>query len=189
MTSRTATVPGHTDGPARAVPSSRPATWRTIEAVRAVWGAALMIGPRTVLERVHGVRADSRSIAVARVLGARHLAQAALSGIAPTPAVLALGVWVDTVHAGTALTFAAADHARARAGITDAAVAAGWAAAGFRDVTRGRAPRPAEERRRDQLARTVLQHLPAGRPLLAQAAARDQAGPEPAARVRALLSA
>jgi hypothetical protein len=109
-------------------------------------------------------------MAVARVLGARHLTQAALSGIRPTPAVLALGVWVDTVHAGTALAFAAADPARARAGITDAAVAGGWAAAGFRDVTRGRAPLHPQERRRDQLARTVLKRVPAGRPLLARAA-------------------
>ena len=177
MNSQSATRPRHTEGPARAIPSSpprsRPATQRRIEAVRAVWGAALMIGPRTILERVHGVRADSRSIAIARILGARHLTQAALSGIRPTPAVLALGIWVDTVHAGTALTLAAADHARARAGITDAAVAAGWAAAGFRDMTQGRALRRTQERRRDQLACLALQHLPAGRALLARSAARD----------------
>lgn len=175
MNSQSATRPHQTEGPARAVPSSshaRPATGRRIEAVRAVWGAALMISPRTILEHVHGVRADSRSIAIARILGARHLTQAALSGIRPTPAILALGVWVDTVHAGTALTLAAADHARARAGITDAAVAAGWAAAGFRDMAQGRAPQHTGERRSDQLARTVLQHLPVGRALLARSAAR-----------------
>ena len=149
-----------------------PASGRAIEVARALWGAALMIGPRTVLEQVHGVRADSRSIAVARVLGARHLTQAALSGIRPTPAVLALGVWVDAVHAGTALTFAAADHARARAWITDAAVAAGWAGAGFRDLTRGSAPRHAGQRLRDRLAGAVLAHLPAGQSLLTRAAAR-----------------
>ena len=164
-------MPGQTNSPTRPVPS-RPASWRTIEVVRAIWGAALLIGPATVLQQVHGVRADSRSIAVTRVLGARHLTQAALSGIRPTPAVLALGVWVDTVHAGTALTFAAADHARARAAITDAAVAAGWAAAGFRDLARGRASRPTRERLRDQLARAALRHLPAGPALLSRCTAR-----------------
>jgi hypothetical protein len=140
-----------------------------IEVARGVWGAALLVSPRAVLEQVHGVRADARSIAVARVLGARHLAQATLSGVRPTPAVLALGVWVDTVHAGTALTLAAADRTRARAGVTDAAVAAGWAAAGFRDLARGRVPGQASERLRDRLAGSVLDRLPAGRALLSRA--------------------
>lgn len=167
--------PRHADGPARAVPSplwGRPGSWRTIEVVRAAWGAALLIGPGTMLKRMHRVQADSRTIAVARLLGGRHLTQAALSGIRPTPAVLALGVWADTAHASTALAFAAADRARARAAIIDAAIAFAWAAAGFRDLTEGRAPRPASERRRDQLARSVLQHLPAARPLLARVSLR-----------------
>ena len=169
MTSKTAAVVRFADHRARAVhPPSRErrGTGRALEIARAAWGAALLIGPRTVLEHVHRVRADSRSIAVARLLGARHVAQAALSGTRPAPAILVLGVWVDTAHAGTALVLAAADHARARAAITDAAVAAGWAAAGLRDLTRGRVQRHAGVRRRDQLARSVLRHLPAGRFLL-----------------------
>jgi hypothetical protein len=171
MTTTTA-APRHAAGPARGVPSPppRPGARRGLEVARAAWGAALLIGPRLVLEHIHGVRADSRSIAVARVLGARHVAQAALSGIRPAPAVLALGVWADTAHAGTALILTIADHARARAAMTDAAVAAGWALAGFRELTRNSAPRPADEPRRDQLARSVLRHLPAGRPLLTRAA-------------------
>jgi hypothetical protein len=159
----------------------RPATWRAIEVARAAWGAALLIGPRVMLEHVHQVRADSGSIAVARLLSARHLAQAAFSGIRPTPAILALGVWVDTAHAGTALVLAATDRARARAAITDAAVAAGWAAAGLRDLTRSEPSWRTDQRRRDRLARGVLQRLPAGRILLARAASRR---PDTSARPR-----
>ncbi|MFY0408575.1 hypothetical protein [Solicola sp. PLA-1-18] len=40
---------------------------------------------------------------VARLLGARHLAQACLSGTRPTPEVIAMGVQVNAVHALTAL--------------------------------------------------------------------------------------
>ncbi len=171
MTRKTATAPRRPEGhPARAVPPAPPraGTRLTIEAVRAAWGAALLFGPGIMLEQVFRVRADSRSIAVARLLGARHVAQAVLSGSRPAPAVLALGVWVDTAHAGTALAFAAADRPRARAAIFDGAVAAGWAAAGFRDLARSWAPRAVGERRRDHLARTLLRHLPAGPALLAR---------------------
>ncbi len=136
MIRTTTTAPRHADGPAR------PGARGTLEVARAAWGAALLIGPGFVLEHVHGVRADSRSIAVARVLGARHVAQAALSGIRPTPAALALGVWADAAHAGTGLIFAAADRARARAALIDAAVAAGWAAAGLYALTRRSGSRP-----------------------------------------------
>lgn len=163
---RTTTAP-HQAAP---FPAARPGAPGTLEAARAAWGAALLIGPGTVLEHVHGVRADSRSTAVARVLGARHVAQAALSGARPAPSVLALGVWADAAHAGTGLIFAAADRARARAALIDAAVAAGWAAAGLYGLTRIRAQPPAAERRRDHLARRLLRHLPAGRSLLTRAA-------------------
>lgn len=186
MTSKTATAPRRTEGRAGTVPSlprARLASGRMIEIARAAWGAALLIGPTAMLEQIHRVRADSRSIAVARLLGARHLAQAGLSGIRPTPAVLALGVWVDAAHAGTALTLAATDHSRARAAITDAAIAVGWAAAGFRDLTQGRASHHGD-RHRDQVARSVLQHLPAGRTLLSRAASR-----QPASRTIRLLRA
>jgi len=53
--------------------------------------------------------------------------------------------------------------------MTDAALAAGWAFAGFRELTRNSAPRPADERRRDQLARSVLRHLATVRPPLTRA--------------------
>lgn len=100
------------------------------------------------------------------MLGARHLAQAALSGVDPSPEVLALGVWVDTIHALTAAALALADRSRARAGLIDMGVAAVWAGAGYRDLRADVATPPAHDRRRDRLARLVLRHAPGGAPLL-----------------------
>lgn len=149
---------------------------RPIELGRAGWGAALMIAPRLVLENVHHLRVDTKSVVITRALGARQLAQAALSGIRPSPEVLAMGVWVDTVHALTAVALVLADRSRARAGVVDAAVACLWAVFGYRDLGAGHPPAPAHQRRRDQLARTVLSMAPGGSPLmrLIDAARRHQ---------------
>jgi len=79
-----------------------------------------------------------RRIELARVLGARQVAQAALSG-RPTPEVLALGVWVDLLHA-----------------------ALGWCDLG-RDDASG-----AGGSRRDRLAVLLLRRLPGGQTLRAR---------------------
>ena len=139
---------------------------RFIELGRAVWGSALLLAPDTTLTAMHGLKTDSRSIVIARVLGARQLAQAGLSGLDPSPEVLAMGVWVDVAHAATAFGLAAADRSRARAGITDGLVALLWAGLGYRDLVQGNATAPAHDRRRDQLARTVLGVTPGGGTLL-----------------------
>lgn len=125
----------------------------------------MLVAPRQVMGAV-GVGVDSRSVAIGRILGARHLTQAVLSGVRPSPEVLAMGVWVDTVHAITALGFAAADRARARAGLTDTAVAGLWAGAGYRDLLQTQATLPSHQRVRDRLARLVLGIAPGGRFLL-----------------------
>jgi hypothetical protein len=152
---------------------------RRIELARAGWGAALLLAPRQVLEQVHHVHVDRKSLIVARILGARHLSQAALSGIGPSPDVLALGIWADCAHAATALTFAALDPSRARAALTDAAIAAVWAGAGCRDLATGAVAPPRHERRRDDLARRVLGYAPGGSALLhlADTATRRGRGP------------
>ena len=73
---------------------------RYIELLRAGWGAGLLAAPETVLERVHGLRVDRKAVVVARILGARHLLQAGLSGASPSPERVAGGVWVDSAIAG-----------------------------------------------------------------------------------------
>lgn len=139
---------------------------RRIEVGRAAWGLALLLAPRLVLERVHRVQVDSRSLAVARVLGARQLAQAALSGIRPTPEILAVGVWVDTAHAITGGGLAVMDRSRARAAVTDMAVAGAWAILGYRDLVSDRLILDGQEHGRDRRARRLLSHLPLGDLLL-----------------------
>jgi hypothetical protein len=146
----------------------RTSTYRGIEALRGAWGAALLVAPDRVLGSVHGLQADTKSRVVARVLGARQLTQAVLSGLRPSPEVLAMGVWVDAVHALTAIGLAVVDPDRARAGATDTAIAGLWATAGYRDLRRGRAGAPSHQRRRDQLATVVLRHVPGAGPLRRQ---------------------
>lgn len=139
---------------------------RAIEIGRAVWGAGLLAAPSSMLGTIHGLQVDTKSTVIARVLGARQLTQAGLSGIAPSPEILAMGVWVDVAHAATAFGLAVVDRSRARAGITDGVVALTWAGIGYRDLRGGTATPPSYDRRRDQLARTVLGLVPGGGPLL-----------------------
>lgn len=141
---------------------------RWIELLRTGWGAALLLAPHQVLTRLH-VHVDATAITVTRILGARQLAQAALSGINPSPEVLAMGIWVDSAHAATAISLAALDPTRARAALTDTTVAALWAGAGYRDLSNGVATPPQHDRRRDNLARLVLRLTPGGGALLRRA--------------------
>jgi hypothetical protein len=97
--------------------------YRGIEILRAIWGAALLVDPVRALDATDSAPVDTASRAVARILGARQLVQAILSGLRPSPEVLAMGVWVDTVHALTAAALALSVRRRARAGYTDAAIA------------------------------------------------------------------
>jgi hypothetical protein len=149
--------------------SSATAPFRLIELVRGLWGAALLAAPRLVLSEIHGVDADRKAVVVTRILGARHLTQAALSGINPSPEIIATGTWVDSVHSLTALALAAADRRRARAGITDAIIAAAWMLFGAHNLTTGATPPPTHQRRRDQLAQQILPRLPGGQRLWASA--------------------
>jgi len=80
---------------------------------------------------------------------------------------------VDVVHAFTAVALAVVDRTRARAGLTDTAVAGLWAGVGWRDLRTARATPPAHDRRRDALARRVLAMAPGGS-MLARIAEYDR---------------
>ena len=100
--------------------------WRAFTAVRAVWGVALCVAPGRLV-RATGSVSDRSGRATLRVLGARHLAQAALIGQgSPTPLKEA-GAGVDAVHAATAGIFATLDARHRRVAAADAVVAAEWA--------------------------------------------------------------
>ena len=143
--------------------------FRFIEIVRGLWGAALLAAPRPVLSRIHGVDVDRKAVLVARILGARHVTQATLSGPHPSPEVLATGTWVDSVHSLTAFGLAAINPRRARGALIDAAVAAVWALFGAHDLSTGACPPPNHQRRRDRLAQLILPLLPGGQRLSASA--------------------
>jgi hypothetical protein len=72
-----------------------------------------------------------RTRRVAQVLGARHLIQAALTAVAPRPAVFAVGSQVDAVHTASMVLLAAASRAGRRAALADALTEAALAAAGL----------------------------------------------------------
>jgi hypothetical protein len=102
-------------------------------AVRAAYGAALCCAPGPVLRLAGGPGAGASPDArvVARVLGGRHIAQAVLSAMRPTPAVLALGAGTDVLHSASMIALAALDRPRRRLGVSDSLMAAAFAAGGW----------------------------------------------------------
>ncbi|TNM67098.1 hypothetical protein FHN55_11250 [Streptomyces sp. NP160] len=136
-----------------------------LQGARATWGTALLVAPGPVLRLVGEAEPDPRSRAVVRVLGARHLAQAAFSGRAPGRATLADGAWVDVVHAVTSLALAAGDRPRARLALLDALVALTWGTATARAARRVPLVSGEPASRRERLARAVHPLLP-GAPAL-----------------------
>ena len=135
---------------------------RPLEIARGTWGLACLAAPAWIVRTVGGAPADHRAVVVTRILGARHLVQAGFTAVAPGPAVLAAGTWVDSVHALTAVAFAVVDPRRARLSLIDAAIATAWSLAARREVAGARAVRGADGRLvwTERLARGVLPLLP-----------------------------
>jgi hypothetical protein len=112
-----------------------------LEAVRASYGGLLLAAPRRILNLCTPGQASPRALGVVRVLGARHLLQAALTAgvlsargraeeIPPDRALLA-GSGVDTVHAASMLELALARRPLRRAALTDALLESTLAAFGI----------------------------------------------------------
>jgi hypothetical protein len=116
--------PGEPVRPPRAFPL------RAFPLLRAGYGAVLLAAPGPVLGLCTGEPASRRSRAVARVLGARHLGQAAVTAGRPSAEVLSAGVLVDLAHAVSMLALAAGDRALRRAELIDALAATILAAVG-----------------------------------------------------------
>lgn len=114
-------------------------------AVRGGYGALQLATPALVSERLQGRPLDTRARTVARILGARQLAQAVVSGREPGYSVLALGVEADLLHALSMLGLAAVSPARRRAALTDTLIAASFAAAGALAARAASAERPPPE--------------------------------------------
>ena len=116
--------------PAVAAPQRGPAVATALQLVRAGYGAALLLMPGPAIGLATGRPPSPWTRRIARVLGARHLAQAALTAAAPSSAVFAAGSQVDTVHAASMFLLAAVSRSGRRPALTDALTEAAFAAAG-----------------------------------------------------------
>ncbi len=106
------------------------ATPRAFSLTRAAYGAVLLCAPGVVISRCTGQPASTRARAVARVLGSRHLLQAAVTARAPSALVLRAGAQVDLAHAASMLALGAVGRPLRRAQLADGLVAAIFAALG-----------------------------------------------------------
>jgi len=103
---------------------------------RLVYGSTSGVYGDCAGERIDETRplrpASARARGVTRLLGARHLLQAALtSGPAPGAARLAIGAAVDLTHAASMAALAAADPKLRRATLADALIETTFGAAGL----------------------------------------------------------
>jgi hypothetical protein len=84
--------------------------------------------PGRLITAVTGRQASGRARAVARILGARHLAQAAICGAVPARGLIEAGSAADGLHAASMLVLAGIDPGLRRALLGDALVATTLAA-------------------------------------------------------------
>jgi hypothetical protein len=104
-------------------------TWGLMVA-RVVWAALLLGCPGVALRAMGGSDPGGRWRLVARVLGARHLAEALLER-GGRPDRVRLAAVVDTAHAASVIGFAILDRSRRRVALADASVAGSFAAYGW----------------------------------------------------------
>jgi hypothetical protein len=98
-----------------------------IAALRAAYGTVLLAIPGPVLE-AFGAPPDQPAETVARVLGARHVAQAVATRRGRFARV---GAAVDALHAASMFAFAAVDDVHRRAALVDGTIAAALCAGGL----------------------------------------------------------
>ncbi|HEY2507554.1 MAG TPA: hypothetical protein VGI58_13655 [Streptosporangiaceae bacterium] len=118
----------------RAVTPGSEARWASL--VRAGYGAVLVCLPGPLIAMVTGKPVTSRTVVVARVLGVRHLAQAAICGLVPAPGVVRAGAAVDGLHAASMLAAAAAEPGLRRATLADSGIATAFASAALATLRR-----------------------------------------------------
>jgi len=104
---------------------------RGLTAIRTCWGAALLIAPGAVLGALPHQQIDRPARAFARILGVRHLAQAAIVSPQPTRGWILAGAVVDAIHASTMVALALLLPDRRRLALTNVVTAGAFAAAGL----------------------------------------------------------
>ena len=105
---------------------------QVLPAARACYGGILLLAPGPVIRLCTRGPASRRAQYVTRVLGVRHLVQAALTaGAPPDNARLGIGAAVDLTHAASMVGLALRDHAIRPATLVDAAIETLLAGAGL----------------------------------------------------------
>lgn len=112
---------------------------RLLEVARGALGACEILAPDAVAAHLLGLRSDPPANATLRVLGVRHVAQAAALICADTAITHRVGGVVDLLHALSMAGLAAVDSSRRRAASIDCCVAGCFAVLEF--VAAGRASR------------------------------------------------
>jgi hypothetical protein len=105
------------------------ASVRWMSVARAGYGGALLCVPGPMITALTGTPVAGRDLAVARVLGVRQLAQAAVCGPAPARGLIQAGAAVDCLHAASMLALARAQPRLRRALLAETVIAAALAAA------------------------------------------------------------
>ena len=108
---------------------------------RALWGGALLVAPRRLLADLHQAPAGTLEVGVLRVLGMRHLVQAAVLAALSDPRARWVGAVVDLLHAGSAVPLAMGRGPRSRAGRVETLAAVSFAAAELAPAIRRTEPR------------------------------------------------
>ena len=99
-------------------------------------GGVLLVAPRRLLRGI-GVPADGATLVTARVLGARHLAQAAALRRRRDRAAVGLGATTDVLHGASMLVLARVSRPHRRAALASAVAAGTLAAIELGSVRRG----------------------------------------------------
>ncbi|MET3809637.1 hypothetical protein ABIB14_000730 [Arthrobacter sp. UYEF3] len=113
---------------------------KVLEAARASYGLCQLAYPTLLFRLAVGHQPEPHVRVVIRILGARHLLQAAIIGAAPTSRALHLGGgMVDSLHSASMVALAVADRRRRRVAALDAMIAGLFAGMEF---ARARPSRP-----------------------------------------------
>jgi hypothetical protein len=158
-------VTGRRHPPREPCPASSVTALRVLSPLRAGIGVARLAYPHTVIPGLAAGSLSSRGRKVVRVLGARQVAQAVVTGRAPTPAVLWLGTEVDVAHAATMIGLAVVERRYRRAALVDGAIAMAFALVGAA-AARSAPSKPAVTSRlagwRNRRAEQAARHLVPG---------------------------
>ena len=104
---------------------------KTLVAIRVVAGTALLLAPGRVLRDLPHEEIEPAATVFARILGARHLIEAALLLRGGSGRRLRIGAGVDAVHGATMICLGAVRPDERRLALTNAMTAAALAGAGM----------------------------------------------------------